>query len=81
MHQNPNHISIQPKRRSPCTKSPCWEQVEIEDWHESELAEENTIKDYDADHFLIKEEIMPDGVTKLILREKSSGKIIRKVVD
>jgi len=29
------------------------------------------------DHFLIKEQVMPDGKTKLILREKASGKIIQ----
>lgn len=58
-----------------------WEPVEIEDWRGSEgVAETTTMKDYDADHFLIKEEIMPDGKTKLILRGKASGEIIQKVV-
>jgi predicted dehydrogenase len=59
----------------------CWEAVEIEDWRGSDQVDEaTTMKDYDADHFLIKEEIMPDGKTKLILRDKVSGEIIQKVV-
>jgi predicted dehydrogenase len=59
-----------------------WEPVEIEDWRGAEQVDESTmLADYDDDHFLIKEEIMPDGKTKLILREKSSGEIIQKVVD
>lgn len=33
-----------------------------------------------ADHFLIKEELMPNGTTKVILKEKLGGKILEKVV-
>jgi predicted dehydrogenase len=59
-----------------------WEPVEIDDWRGIEGVEETTtMKDYDDDHYLIKEEIMPDGVTKLILRNKATGEIIQKVVD
>jgi hypothetical protein len=36
--------------------------------------------EYDEAHFLIKEEKMPDGKTKLILKEKTTGKIVQKVV-
>ena len=35
--------------------------------------------DYDAEHLLVKEELMPDGRTKLILKEKSNGKIIERL--
>jgi hypothetical protein len=37
--------------------------------------------EYDAAHLLIKEEVMPDGKTKLILKEKASGKIVEKVIN
>jgi hypothetical protein len=29
----------------------------------------------------VKEEVMPDGRTKLILQEKATGKIVQKVVE
>jgi len=37
--------------------------------------------EFDADHFLIKEEKMPDGRTKYILKEKAGGKVVQKVVE
>ncbi|MCA9891124.1 MAG: Gfo/Idh/MocA family oxidoreductase, partial [Anaerolineae bacterium] len=59
-----------------------WEPVVLEDWRGSDDADAGVqVRDYDADHFLIKEEVMPDGRTKLILKEKSGGKIVQKVVD
>ena len=36
------------------------------------------LRDYDADHVLLKEERMPDGSTKLILRHKQTGKISQR---
>lgn len=58
-----------------------WEPVIIDDWRGSE--EEGSgveLVDYDKDHFLIKKEKMPDGRTKVMLKEKTTGKIIQKVV-
>ena len=58
-----------------------WEPVIIEDWRGSDDAEtEVQMADYDKDHFLIKQEKMPDGKTKYILKQKSSGKIVQKVM-
>ena len=37
--------------------------------------------EYDPGHYLIKEERMPDGRKKLILKEKSSGKIVQRVME
>jgi predicted dehydrogenase len=57
-----------------------WEPVQIDDWRGSDVAEiEAQPTEYDADHFLIKQEVMPDGQTKLILKEKASGQIIEKI--
>jgi hypothetical protein len=36
---------------------------------------------YDEQHFLIKQEVMPDGRVKLILRRKADGQIVQKIVD
>lgn len=58
-----------------------WEPVLLEDWRGAAEAETGVqLSEYDAGHFLVKEEKMPDGSTKLILKEKASGKIIQKVV-
>ena len=58
-----------------------WEPVIIEDWRGSDAAEiEVQMADYDEDHFLIKQEKMPDGKTKYILKGKSNGKIVQKVM-
>ncbi len=60
--------------------SKLWEPVIIEDWRGSETSESGAeMTDYDADHFLVKEEILPDGRTKLILKQKAGGKIIQRI--
>jgi len=57
-----------------------WEKVELTDWRGSEeLGNSGNFKDYDDTHWLIKEEKMPDGKTKLILKEKESGKVLQRV--
>ena len=58
-----------------------WEPVLIDDWRGTEEADRDiAMTEYDEAHFLIKEEKMPDGKMKLILKEKTSGKIVQKVV-
>jgi predicted dehydrogenase len=58
-----------------------WEPVILEDWRGDEEADTGgVLREYDAAHFLIKEEKMPDGRTKLILKEKAGGKVVQKVV-
>ncbi len=52
-----------------------WEPVEIEDWRGGEHEKVKTTKDYDDEHFLIKEELMPDGKRKLILQHKETGRV------
>jgi predicted dehydrogenase len=57
-----------------------WEAVIIEDWRGSDEAGSGVqMTDYDEAHFLIKEEKMPDGSTKLILKEKAGGRIVQKI--
>ena len=57
-----------------------WEPVELEIWRgEEESAEVTAAIDYDDQHLLIKEEKMPDGRTKLILKDKKSGRIVQKI--
>jgi predicted dehydrogenase len=59
-----------------------WEPVNLALWRGSEeITSTQARSDYDPEHWLIKEEKMPDGRTKLILKEKASGKIVQKVQD
>lgn len=58
-----------------------WESVILEDWRgRSGVSKISSLKEYDADHYLIKEEQLPNGTTKLILKEKKSGKFIQREI-
>jgi len=58
-------------------RSKQWEQVELVVWRgEDQVAEGTSMADYDDAHALVKEELMPDGTIKLILREKASGRLV-----
>ena len=61
-------------------KSGRWEPVELELWRGSEKAEDEAAAvDYDDNYLLVKEEKMPDGRMKLILKDRKSGKIVQKI--
>ena len=65
--------------RSAKTKQ--WEPVELAVWHGSdEVGTGVELQEFDADHFLVIVEIMPDGRTKQILKERSGGKIVERVL-
>ncbi|MDA0194515.1 MAG: Gfo/Idh/MocA family oxidoreductase [Bacteroidetes bacterium] len=59
-------------------KSKKWEPVELKTWRGRETVEKlSELVDYDDEHYLIKEEKLPDGSIKVILKHKVSGKIIQ----
>ena len=63
--------------RSAKTKQ--WEPVQLPVWRGQEgLTKPSNYTEYDADHYLIKQEMTHDGRNKLILKEKASGKIIER---
>lgn len=65
--------------RSAKTKQ--WEPVQLSVWRGQEgMTKPSNYTDYDADHYLIKQEMTHDGRNKLILREKVSGKIVERDV-
>lgn len=62
-------------------QSKCWEPIELEIWRGSNQAGQKAeLAEYDEKHFLVKEEKLPDGTTRLILKDKASGEIIQKIV-
>ena len=62
-------------------KSRKWEPVELKIWRGKEgLSSSVDLVDFDENHYLVKKEKMPDGTTKIMLKEKKTGNIIQKVV-
>jgi predicted dehydrogenase len=54
-----------------------WEPVDIRDWRGGGSAgsADTALRDYDDGHYLIKEERMPNGNLKFILKDKKTGEI------
>ncbi len=60
-------------------KSKQWEKVNLPVWRGKEgLTQESHLEEYDADHYLIKEEMTHDGRQMVLLKEKVSGKFVEK---
>lgn len=60
-------------------KTKIWEPVILEDWRGDQVDEyKKEWKSYDEDYYLIKEEVLPNGDTKLILKHKETGETIQK---
>lgn len=61
-------------------KSRNWEPVRLEIWRGSDQAGEGALATREVDGMvLIKEEKLPDGRKKLILKDRKTGKVIQKV--
>lgn len=57
-----------------------WEPIELDIWRgKTNVPKMSALRDFDEHHWFIKEEVMPDGFVKLILKEKASGKIIQQI--
>ena len=61
-------------------KTKLWEPVQLDIWRGQEgLSKPSNYTDYDADYFLIKEEMTHYGAKKVILKHKETGKIEERV--
>jgi predicted dehydrogenase len=57
-------------------KTKLWEPVLMEDWRGSnDPSERGALAEYDADHYLVKEELTHFGVKKYIIKNKQTGLI------
>ncbi len=64
------------------SRSKQWEPVELPDWRgNTDGSQPLGAKEYDEAHWLIKEEHLPDGRKKVILKEKDSGNIIEQQIE
>ena len=62
-------------------KTKQWEPVKLDIWRGLEgVSKDSHLQEYDADHYLVKEEVTHFGAKKVILKNKSTGKIIEKTV-
>lgn len=62
-------------------KSKKWEPVQLEDWRGLEnVSKQSDQIEYDADHYLVKEEVTHYGTKKLIIKHKKTGKISERVL-
>lgn len=62
-------------------KSKKWEKINLEIWRGKEGVEKiSALNSYDNKYYLVKEEITHYGEKKLILKSKSDGKIIEKII-
>ena len=58
-------------------KSGAWEKVVINDWRGSNQTQQATeFANYDEQYYLIKEEILPHGDKKLLLKDKVTGEVV-----
>lgn len=61
-------------------KSKLWEPVNLEIWRgKTGVSKDSHLQSYDADHYLVKEEVTHYGAKKWILKNKKTGKISEKV--
>ena len=62
-------------------KTKKWEPVELKEWRGKEDVEPlSAFVEYDENHWLVKEELLPDGRKKIVLKEKVSGEILQREV-
>jgi predicted dehydrogenase len=62
-------------------RSKLWEPVKLEIWRgQTGLSKPSTLVEYDADHYLIKEEMTHYGAQKVIIKNKKTGLISEKIL-
>jgi len=62
-------------------KSKLWEPVQLNIWRgRTGVSKDSHLQSYDADHYLVKEEVTHYGAKKVILKNKRSWKIIEKTL-
>jgi len=63
-------------------KTKLWEPVQLDIWRGKQgVSKDSHLVEYDADHYLVKEEMTHYGAKKVILKNKHNNKIIEKVVE
>jgi predicted dehydrogenase len=62
-------------------KSKLWEPVKLDVWRgKTGVSKDSHLQEYDAAHYLVKEEVTHYGAKKLILKNKQTGKIVERIL-
>jgi len=62
-------------------KTKLWEPVQLDIWRgRTGVTKDSHLIEYDAEHYLIKEEVTHYGAKKLILKNKGTGKIVERLL-
>ena len=62
-------------------KTKLWEPVKLDLWRgKTGVSKDSHLTEYDADHYLVKDEVTHYGAKKVILKHKKTGKISEKVL-
>ena len=63
-------------------KTKLWEPVKLDIWRGREgVSKDSHLVEYDAEHYLVKEELTHYGAKKVILKNKHTNKIVEKVIE
>ncbi|MDO6434496.1 Gfo/Idh/MocA family oxidoreductase [Flavitalea sp. BT771] len=63
-------------------KSKLWEPVQLDVWRgRTGVSKDSHLTEYDAEHYLVKEEVTHYGAKKVILKHKATGKISEQTVN
>jgi hypothetical protein len=63
-------------------KTKLWEPVQLDIWRgKLGVTKDSHLTEYDAAHYLVKEEVTHYGAKKVILKDKKTGKISEKTLD
>jgi len=63
-------------------KTKLWEPVQLDIWRgRTGVSKDSHLTEYDAESYLVKEEMTHYGAKKVILKNKQTGKISEKVID
>ncbi len=63
-------------------KTKLWEPVQLDVWRgRTGLTKESNLVEYDAENYLVKEEMTHYGAKKLILKNKATGKIEERILE
>jgi predicted dehydrogenase len=67
------YVSMQSKK---------WEPINLSTWRgQNSAASVAHVREYDSEHVLVKQERMPDGSSRLILRNKHTGEISQRTIE
>lgn len=63
-------------------KSKQWEPVKLDVWRgRTGVSKDSHLTEFDADHYLVKEEVTHYGAKKVILKNKKTGKITERILN